>query len=106
MTKKHQTYPKEEPETLKETIQKLKSQVRNLQKKVRELKSENMTLVAAWEKAEEFLEDVTKGVPLEKLLKADKLPSKATMRKQAKVEDPDEKEKTRKKFAKWRKENL
>jgi len=99
---KRQTYPKEDSEKLRDTIQKLKSQVRNLQKKNRDLKSENDTLLDAWARTEAFLQEVTEGVPLEEVIKYKTLPKKAVRKK----EETNEQEQVRKKWAQWRKENL
>lgn len=111
MTKqnKRQTYPKDDADTMRDTIQKLKSQVRRLQKTIRELKSENSTLIDAWSKTEAFLSEVTEGAPLEEVIKYNKLPKKAVRKKTNKVNkvnEQDAKEVAREKWAKWRKENL
>jgi len=105
-----QVYPKDESDTLRDTIKKLKSQVRNLQKTVRELKSENSTLLDAWSITEAILQEVTEGEPLEEIIKYRKLPKRVLRKKEEKVikelEKEVDREEARKKWARWRKENL
>lgn len=104
MAKNTRRYARSEEKDTNETIQKLKAQIRNLKKQNKELISENQTLLEAWAKTEAFLSEVTKDVPIEEMLKYEKLPKKATRKKDKTVEDT--KEQTRKKWANWRKENL
>lgn len=107
--KKRQTYPKDNSENEREANKKLRSQVRRLQKEVRELKSENKTLLEAWAKTESFLQEITKGEPLEEIMKYNKLPSKITRIKEQKVDkinEEEERELARQKLAQWRKDNL
>ena len=82
--------------------------MRRLQKAVKELRSENDTLLEAWAKTEGFLEEITNGVPLEELMRYNKLPKKAIRVKDKKVRQNDNelREEAREKLAKWRKENL
>lgn len=105
-----QVYPKDETDTLRDTVKKLKSRVRNLQKTIRELKSENSTLLDAWSKTEAFLQEVTEGEPLEEVIRYNKLPKKLLRKKEEKVvkelEKEEDREKARKKWAQWRKDNL
>ena len=104
-----QTYPKENEDNLRDTLQKLKSQVRNLTKQNKELRSKNSTLLEAWAKTEAFLAEVTDGVPLVEVMKHRTLPSKVvkkTDKIHPKKENIDAREQTREKFKKWRKENL
>jgi hypothetical protein len=94
---------------MREKVQKLKSQVRRLQKALRELRSENNTLLDAWARTESFLQEVTKGKPLEEIIKYKKLPNKLSNKKQNKVDklnEDEEREEARERLAKWRKENL
>jgi chromosome segregation ATPase len=98
-----QVYAKDETQSLRDTIQKLKSQLKRAQKELKESRSENNTLLEAWSKTEAFLEEVTDGVPLEKVLKYKKLPKKIIKEP---VPTEDTKEAARKKWAKWRKDNL
>jgi enamine deaminase RidA (YjgF/YER057c/UK114 family) len=109
MARNTRNFPKDEENNLRDTIQKLRNQVRKLRKNIKELESENSTLLEAWVKTEHFLEEVTDGVPLEDLLKYKKLPKNVVKKKTVKVENLTKKESTeevRKKWAKWRKENL
>jgi hypothetical protein len=100
--KKKHTYPKENEDKMRDTIQKLRSQVRRLTKEVKELKSENSTLLDAWAKTEAFLHEVTEGVPLAEVMKHKTLPKKIIETK----EPLCEKEAVRQKWANWRKDNL
>ncbi len=101
--KRRQTYPKEDTETLRDTIRKLKSQIRKLQKTIRELKAENKTLSEAWSKTEEFLGEITEGKPLKEILKYKTLPKKVS-RKNIETKE-DKKQEILEKWQKWNKEN-
>ena len=90
------TFPKDEHDSLKETVNKLKSQIRKLQKENRDLKSENNTLLTAWGKTECFIDELTENIPVEELIKNNK----------NKLSENEEKEIVREKWAQWRKENL
>ena len=100
MSRNTRNYPQKDEESLRDTINKLKSQIRHLKKENKELKSQNETLKAAWDKTEKFLEDALSDVPLEELLRTQKLPKKA-LRKKEPVEPSraDIKEEVRKKWA-------
>lgn len=98
MAKNTRKCTKSEERDANETIQKLKAQVRNLKKQNRELKSENKTLLDVWAKSEAFVSEITEDIPLEEIVKQNKLPKMLTKE--------DEKEQARKKWAKWRQENL
>lgn len=112
MARNTRKYDRGEEKDQNETIQKLKSQIRHLKKQNKELRSENKTLLEAWAKTEAFLAEVTKGVPLDDLLNCDKLPEKhikKNVRNNLPFEEltkEEQKEKTRQKWAKWKKENL
>ncbi len=96
MTRKmRKTFPKDEHNSLKDAVKKLKSQVRRLQKENRDLRSENTTLLTAWGKTECFLDEATKDISVEDLVK-----------KTHKVlSEEEEKELVRLKWANWIKEN-
>lgn len=107
MSKNAKRFIKKDNDNLKETIRKLKAQISNLEKMNRQLQSENGTLREAWRKTEDFLKDVTNGVPLEEVLKYRRLPKKALrmQKEQAKKEEKSkeqEKEEVRQKWKLWR----
>lgn len=105
MTRNTRNYPQSEEDEQKETIRKLKAQLKRVKKQNIELKSENKSLKKAWNKTEKFLSEALDDVPLEEVLKYNKLPKKA-LRKRAKQEKKKQKETAKEYFRRWRKENL
>lgn len=97
MSKNTRNFPKKDEQDLKETIKKLKSEIRKLKKIIKKLKEENDSLDAAWTKTEKFMKDKIDNFSLEDLIKLSDEQLK---------EHKSEKEEARKKWAKWRKENL
>lgn len=109
MARNQRKFPKKDDEDLRETIRKLKSRVKKLQKENNNLRGENSTLLDAWAKTESFLQEVTAGVPLEKIIEHRKLPSKAIKplkKKKEETVDIEDKEEARLKWIKWRQDNL
>ena len=83
---KNKTYPKESEEKLNETIKKLRSRLRKAQKDLKQLREEYATLERAWEQSEKFLREKLKDVPLENVLKYNKLPRKIVKKAQPTVD--------------------
>ena len=96
MAKNTRNYPKKSEEDLKETASKLKRKIRRLEATIRKLKEENDSLQRAWQKTEKFLQQSLEDIPLEELLKHNKLPKKATRQKKQ-----EEKEDIREKMQRW-----
>ena len=100
-------YDKGEVQKLKDRIENLRGENRRLKKVIKSMESELHTMKSAWKKTEEFLQDVTSGIPLEQLIKQKPLPKKA-LRKRQKQETRtpvDQREVIRDKWAKIVKEN-
>jgi len=108
MARNQRKFPKKDDEDLRETISKLKARIRKLQKQANNLRHENSTLLDAWAKTESFLQEVTNGVPLERIIEHRKLPASKLKPEKIKKEEVDinEKEDARLKWTKWRNENL
>lgn len=96
MGKSRKYYPKRNQNDTKNTIQELKSQINRLKKENDKLRSENRTLQSAWNKTEEYLEEITGPISLEELLKTKKITKQQTNK-------PKTIEEARKKWAEWRK---
>lgn len=90
MSKNTRNYPKKPDEDLKETIRKLKAKLRRLQKKFDKLLDDYNSLEAAWQKTEAFLKASVEGIPVEELIKHNKLPKKALRKKQKPTNQEDD----------------
>ncbi len=89
MAKNARNFPKKPEEDLKETNRKLKAQVRRLKKQLDKLQEDYKSLEAAWKKTEEFLQASVEDIPVEELLKHNKLPRKVIRKKQPTSEEED-----------------
>lgn len=96
---KNKDYDRNEVQKLKDRIEALRGENRRLKKAIKAMTSELQTMKSAWKKTEDFLHEMTAGVPLEKLLKIKTLPKKALRKKMTKKEPIDQREIVRDKWA-------
>jgi uncharacterized protein YdcH (DUF465 family) len=87
MAKNTRNYPKKPDEEYKETIRKLKARLGRIQKKFDKLLDDYNSLEEAWKKTEAFLKASVEDIPIEELLKHNKLPKKAVRKKQPKQDE-------------------
>lgn len=92
--KRHKTFPKEEQETDKDTIQKLRARLKKLEKENKNLSSQVYDLKKVLDKNVYKIKELTDDYKLEDILQKE-----AVKHKQKQDEQLSEKERTRKKFA-------
>ena len=87
MAKNSRNYPKKPEEELKDTIKKLRNQLRKLQKKFNNLLEDYKSMEQAWKKTESFLKASVEDIPVEELLKHNKIPRKIVKKQPTSQED-------------------